>query len=125
MKQHQQTGTKEQTHAAAWLQQCCIVAKRKESALLQNDLSALEACLEEEGQLLSRRPILHKRDSTIPRSLVSDLRSINMTNRALITNGLDFARTLLDTIHPPATYSMTPQQGSAPGNVGPVISLKG
>jgi hypothetical protein len=125
MKHQQQTERKEQAHTVKWLEQCRGVAKRKVAALLQNDLKALEECLDEEAQLLSRRPIFQKRDSTIPRALLLDLRSINKTSRALITNGLDLTRTLLDTIHPPATYSITSQQNSPTGTIAPVISVKG
>lgn len=125
MKQQEQTERRDQGYAIAWLEQCCSVAKRKGSALLRNDLATLETCIEEETQLLSRRPILHKRDAAIPRSVVSELRSINKTNLALITSGLDLARTLLDTIHPPATYSRNPRQLPPANTVGPVISLKG
>ena len=121
----QQELLKNPDHTLAWMEQCLNIAKQKASALLQNNLDALEECLEQEKQLLSRRPIFHKNRPAISRSLLLELRSLNRTNRALIANGIDLSRTLLETIHPPATYSALPSQTIASGSIGPVISVKG
>jgi hypothetical protein len=125
MKHQEQIGKREQTHTVAWLEELVAVTKSKKSALLQNDLKALEACLEHEAQLLMRKPIFQKKDSAIPRSLLAELRATNRANRTLVTNGLDLTRTLLDTIHPPTTYSMMPQRVPSTSAIGPAISVKG
>ena len=125
MTHHDQIKRKEQTHTVAWLEELLTVTKGKNSALQRNDLKALEECLEQETQLLARKPIFQKKDSAIPRALLAGLRATNKANRALITNGLDLTRTLLDTIHPPATYSITPQRVPSTSAIGPVISVKG
>jgi len=120
----QQEALKNSDHTLVWMEQCLAIAKHKTSALLRNDLTALEDCLEQETLLLSQRPIFHRNRSAIPRALLLELRSINRTNRALIGSGLDLSRTLLETIYPPATYSATPSQTIASGSIGPAISVK-
>jgi len=113
-----------QNELLAWISECLEISKRKTSALIKNDLAALELCLEQETLLLSRRGMLRRGTQTIPRSALSTLRAVNKTNRALIANGLDLSRTLMDTIHPPATYSATPWKPSARCPVEPFISVK-
>jgi len=108
----------------AWIEECLSVSRRTTSALQQNDLAALEECLETEAQLLSRRPIFHRTRSRVPMPTVADLRAVNNTNRALIANGLDLARTLLNTIRPPATYSLPQGAGVSMPKADPVISVK-
>jgi hypothetical protein len=120
----QQEAAKNSDHTLAWVEQCLNIARQKASALLQNNLGALEECLELEAQLLARRPIFHKNRPVISRSLLLELRSLNRTNRALIANGLDLSRRLLETIHPPATYSASPSQTIPSGSIGPAISVK-
>jgi hypothetical protein len=109
----------------AWIEECLSVSRRTTSALQRNDLAALEECLEQEAQLFSRRPMFHRMRVRIPSPVIADLRSVNSTNRALIANGLDLARTLLNTIHPPATYSLQPGVGSvSTSTTQPAISVK-
>lgn len=114
----------QQEHTLAWIEECLSVSKRKTASLQKNDLATLEDCLEQEAQLLSRRPIFHRTRVRIPVALVSELRSANEANRALIANGFDLARTLLNTIRPPATYSSQPGARIADATIDPVISVK-
>ena len=88
-----------------WLQECLDVSRRMNDALTRNDLEALEGCLDMESTLFPRRPDFRTQDAAIPGSTAQEIRSLNDRNRALIHNGFDFARTLLDVLRPPATYS--------------------
>jgi hypothetical protein len=112
-----------------WMRECMRVTRRKTAALVNNDLAALEVCLEEEARLVSQwsgvtveelkaRPSI--RESL--ESLAAEIRSINRTNARLIENGQDLSRTLLDVIRPPVTYSPR-NQGEAPVYAGASESI--
>ena len=113
-----------QEYTLTWIEECLTISRRKALALQRNDLAELEECLEQAAQILSRRPIFHKTRLQIPTSIVSELRSANKSNRALVANGLDLTRTLLNTIRPPATYSLPSAAGVAAVVSNPVISVK-
>jgi len=70
---------------------------------MRNDLVTLEQCVEDEERLLSLRPSVQQ--IPIPRALFAELRALNNTSRALVQNGLEFSRTMLEAIRPPMTYS--------------------
>jgi hypothetical protein len=115
---------KNSDHMRAWIEECLSLAKQKTSALQQNNLPALENCLEQEALILARRPVFHRNRSTVPASLIAELRTVNRTNHVLASNGLDLCRTLLDTIHPPATYSATASKATTTSVIEPAISVK-
>jgi hypothetical protein len=87
--------------STGWLKECIEVSRRIKDALVRNDLAALESCLDRGETLSSRRPKPTATDLAAARELLS----LNDINRTLIDNGFNLARTLLDVIHPPATYS--------------------
>ena len=94
-----------------WLLECLDASRRMNEALMRNDLTAIEGCLEREAALVSGSPdrksenMAISQDQAIPRSIIQEIRSLNENNRALISNGFEFARTLFEVIRPPATYS--------------------
>jgi hypothetical protein len=87
----------------AWIRACLDLSRRKAAALVQNDLTTLEQCLEDEEKLLSLRPSLEPAHAS--KSVLAELRSLNDRNRALVQSGFEFSRTMLDAIRPPTTYS--------------------
>ena len=97
----QQTNPEEvRTHE--WILAALDLSRRKTAALMRNDLGALEQCLEEEGQLFSRKPDF--KPGTLRRSVVLELRTNNKRNRNLVQSGAEFSQAMLDAIHPPTTY---------------------
>jgi len=94
---------KHDEQTTAWIQACVDLSRKRVSALMRNDLVTLEQCVEYEERLLALRPSLQP--AHVSKSLLEELRSLNNTGRALVQNGLEFSRTMLDAIHPPMTYS--------------------
>src|SRR5215510_8616547 len=88
-----------------WLLECLDVSRRINDALIRNDLAAIEGCLDVEATLVASRPDSRLGNLAIPGSIAQEILALNDKNRALISNGFEFARTLLDAIRPPATYS--------------------
>jgi hypothetical protein len=124
MTEHDSTKHDEQT--MAWIQACLHLSRRKISALMRNDLVTLEQCLEDEEKLLSLRPSLQL--GHLSKTALSELRALNTRNRALVQNGLEFSRIMLDTIRPPMTYSelVTGQATTDSGRSGTesILSVK-
>ena len=111
----------------AWIQACVDLSRKRVSALMRNDLVTLEQCVEDEEKLLSLRPSLQP--PHVSRTLLAELRSLNNTGRALVQNGLEFSRTMLDAIRPPMTYSalVTGQTSADSGRSATesILSVKG
>jgi hypothetical protein len=108
-----------------WLQECLSVSRRISDALMNNDLAALEGCLDLEGTLLAARPGSRPPDAAHAGSIAREVRSLNDRNRALIQNGFEFARTLLDAIRPPATYCALGSANTPHSEAdAPLISVK-
>ena len=61
-----------------WLEACLGLSRRKIAALMRNDLSGLEQCVDEEGRLLALRPTL--KASSIPQFILDELHSLNKRN---------------------------------------------
>jgi hypothetical protein len=109
-----------------WLQECLSVSRRISDALMNNDLAALEGCLDLEGALLAARPAPGTPKAANAAPIAREIRSLNDRNRALIQNGFEFARTLLDAIRPPATYSALGSANTPHSEAdAPLISVKG
>jgi len=94
---------------------------------MRNDLVTLEQCVEDEDRLLSLRPSLQQ--AHVSKALLAELRSLNKTGHALVQNGLEFSRTILDAIRPPMTYSelITGQTSTDSRHSGTesILSVKG
>lgn len=109
-----------------WVETSLHISRRKISALMRNDLITLEQCLEDEEKLLALRPSLHP--ANISKAVLAELRSLNNRNRALVQSGLEFARTMLNAIRPPMTYSelVSGQTGTNPrSETESILSVKG
>jgi hypothetical protein len=128
--------------AIQWMIDCLKVTRQTSAALMKNDLTAIENCLEEEGRLASQgsdlasarrsalaEPGYRSQHSMLRQSLsgmAAEIKSLNYRNAALTENGLEFSRTLLDVIRPPATYgpSLTTETPSYAAPTQSIISVK-
>src|SRR6185295_2165902 len=100
----EQISAQQNEQTTAWVQECIQLSHRKIAALMRNDLAELEQSLEDEERLLALLPSLNV-NASVSRSTLAELRSLNERSRALVENGFEFARTMLDAIYPPTTYA--------------------
>ena len=128
--------------ALQWMIDCLRVTGQMKTALMKNDLAAIENCLEKEGWLASQWPEVaaakrsalaepgdQSQRSMLRRSLsalAAEIKSLNYGNAALTENGMEFSRALLDVIRPSATYgpSVTTEAPSYAGPTQSIISVK-
>ena len=125
------------------MKSCVQLSQRKTGALMNGDLTLLEETVQAEhvlgAELLGFGPLdamaavnagNHERLRHLRKALkdlAKQLQTIIRMNSALIAGGMDFSRTMLEAIYPPATYESL---GHTPESVSRVptesrISIKG